>query len=137
VDAYANYTYAVSEFRAGAFGSLPLAGKRVPLVPRHAANVGAGWSFAPHTRADVVVRYVGTQVYDSDETNTFGRLMPAYKVVDVKLAHRQRSWLYTAGVRNLFNEKYYTYGVRTDFPTFSAYPAAERSLFVAAQYHFQ
>jgi iron complex outermembrane recepter protein len=137
VDAYANYTYAVSEFRAGAFGSLPLAGKRVPLVPRHAANVGAGWSFAPHTRADVVVRYVGTQVYDSDETNTFGRLMPAYKVVDVKLAHRQRSWLYTAGVRNLFNEKYYTYGVRTDFPTFSAYPAAERSLFVAAQYRFQ
>jgi iron complex outermembrane receptor protein len=137
IDAYANYTYAVSEFRAGAFGSLPLAGKRVPLVPRHAANVGAGWSFAPHTRADVVVRYVGTQVYDSDETNTFGRLMPAYKVVDVKLAHRQRSWLYTAGVRNLFNEKYYTYGVRTDFPTFSAYPAAERSLFVAAQYHFQ
>ena len=137
VDAYANYTYAVSEFRAGAFGTFPLAGKRVPLVPRHAANVGAGWSFAPHTRADVVVRYVGTQVYDADETNTFGRLMPAYKVVDVKLAHRQRSWVYTAGVRNLFNEKYYTYGVRTDFPTFSAYPAPERSLFVAAQYHFQ
>ncbi|HWI14615.1 MAG TPA: TonB-dependent receptor [Burkholderiales bacterium] len=137
LDAYANYTYAVSEFRAGSFGAFPLAGKRVPLVPRHAANVGAGWSFAPGTRVDVVVRYVGTQVYDADETNTFGRLMPAYKVVDLKLAHKQRAWLYTAGIRNLLNEKYYSYGVRTDFPTFSAYPAQERSFFVAAQYHFQ
>lgn len=137
VDAYANYTYAVSEFRAGTFGSFALAGRRVPLVPRHAANVGAGWSFAPGTRADVVVRYVGTQVYDADETNTFGRLMPAYTVVDLKLAHRQKAWLYTAGVRNLFNEKYYSYGVRTDFPTFSAYPAPERSFFIAAQYSLQ
>ena len=136
VDAYANYTYAVSEFRAGNFGASPLAGKRVPLVPRHAANAGVGWGFAPHTRADVVVRYVGEQVYDSDETNTFGRQMPAYKAVDVKVAHQHRAWLVSAGVRNLFNEKYYTYGVRTDFPTFSAYPAPERSVFVAARYRF-
>lgn len=138
VDAYANYTYAVSKFRAGTFGSIALSGKEVPLVPRHAVNAGAGWAFAPRTRADVIVRHVGEQVFDSDETNTFGRRMPAYTVVDVKLAHQQRTWLLTGGVRNLFNEKYFSYGVFDSFtPTFFAYPAPERSVFVAAQYRFQ
>ena len=137
LDLFANYTYAVSKFRAGSFGGFPLAGKDVPLVPRHAFNTGLGWAFAPRTRADIVLRYVGRQVFDSDEINTFAARMPAYTVVDFKLAHEHQGWLLSAGVKNLFNEKYFSYGVRTDFPTFSAYPAPERSLFVSAQYNFR
>ena len=109
----------------------------MPLVPRHAFNTGLGWAFAPRTRADIVLRYVGRQVFDSDEINTFAARMPAYTVVDFKLAHEHQGWLLSAGVKNLFNEKYFSYGVRTDFPTFSAYPAPERSLFVSAQYNFR
>jgi hypothetical protein len=37
----------------------------------------------------------------------------------------------------LLNRGYFTYGVFTGFPTFNAYPAAERSLFVSAQYSFK
>ncbi|MGZ5178775.1 MAG: hypothetical protein ACXWCW_32035, partial [Burkholderiales bacterium] len=58
----------------------------------------------------------------------------SYTVVDTKLTHEQRDWSFNAGVRNLFNEKYYTYGVFTGFPTFAALPAPERSFFVSAQY---
>lgn len=138
VDLFANYTYAASEFRSGNFGGVPIAGKDVPLVPRHAFNAGAGWVFAPHTRADVVLRYVGEQVFDADETNVFGRKIPAYTTVDLKLAYENQGWLLAAGVKNLLNEKYYSYGVFDSFtPTFFAYPASERAMFVSAQYMFK
>ena len=137
LELFANYTYAVSEFRAGSFGGIPIAGNEVPLVPRHALNAGAGWAFAPRTRVDAVLRYVGSQVFDGDESNTFGRKIPAYTVVDFKLLHEAGGWLFSAAVRNLFNEKYFSYGVFTGFPTFSALPAPERAVFVSAQYAFK
>ena len=137
-DLFVNYTYAVSEFRSGDFGGVPIAGNEVPLVPRHAANAGAGWAFAPRARADIVASYVGEQVFDADETNTFGRRMPAYTVVDLKLTYANGGWLFGAGVKNLFDEQYFSYGVYDSFtPTYFAYPQPERSVFVTAQYSFR
>jgi iron complex outermembrane receptor protein len=132
--AFVNYTYAMAQFRSGSFGGVSIAGNDVPLVPRHAANAGVSWRFMPQTQAHVVVRYVGDRPYDADETNQFGRRMPSYTVVDTKVTHERRDWSFNAGVRNLFNEKYYTYGVFTGFPTFAALPAPERSFFISAQY---
>ena len=135
---FVNYTYAVSEFRSGSIGGVPIAGNAVPLVPRHAANAGAGWAFAPRARADIVASYVGEQVFDADETNTFGRRMPAYTVVDLKLTYASGGWLFGAGVKNLFDEQYFSYGVYDSFtPTYFAYPQPERSVFVTAQYSFR
>ena len=137
-DLFVNYTYAVSEFRSGDFGGVPIAGNEVPLVPRHAANAGAGWAFAPRARGDIVASYVGEQVFDGDETNTFGRKMPAYTVVDFKLTYESAGWLLGTGVKNLFNEKYFNYAVFDSFtPTFFAYPQPERSVFVTAQFSFR
>jgi iron complex outermembrane receptor protein len=137
-DVFVNYTYAMSEFRSGEFGGVPIAGNEVPLVPRHAANAGAGWAFMPRARGDIVVRYVGEQVFDGDETNTFGRKMPAYTVVDLKLAWESGGWLLGAGVTNLLNEKYFNYAVFDSFtPTFFAYPQPERSFFATAQFTFR
>ena len=140
VDFYANYTHALAEFRSGSFGGINIAGNDVPLVPRHAVNAGVGWAFAPRTRVDASLRYVGEQVFDGDETNTFGRKIPSYTVVDLKLMHRTHvtgGWEFTAMVKNLFNEKYFSYGVFTGFPTYAALPAPERALFVSAQYTFR
>jgi iron complex outermembrane recepter protein len=138
VDLFLNYTYAQSEFRSGDFGGVPIAGNEVPLVPRHAANAGAGWAFAPRARADLVVRYAGEQVFDGDETNTFGRKMPSYTVTDFKLTFESGGWLLGAGVKNLLDEKYFNYGVFDSFtPTFFAYPQPERSYFATAQYSFR
>ena len=132
LNTFANYTYAVSKFRGGVFS-----GNAVPLVPRHTANLGAGWQFMPRTRLNAVVNFVGEQVFDGDEANTFGRRIPRYTLVDLKLNHETGGWLLSAGIRNLLNQQYFTYGVFTGFPTYTAYPAAERSLFVSAQYSFK
>jgi iron complex outermembrane receptor protein len=134
---FVNYTYAVARFRSGTFGGVSIAGNDVPFVPRHAANAGFSWRFMPRTQAHAALRYVGERPYDADETNQFGRRMPSYTVVDAKITHEQGNWSFNAGVRNLFNEKYYTYGVFTGFPTFAALPAPERSFFVAAQHTFR
>lgn len=132
LSAFANYTYATAKFREGAF-----ANNDVPLVPRNAVKLGATWEFMPRTKVSGLVTYTGEQVFDGNETNTFNRKMPSYTVADVKLTHETRGWLISASVRNLFNEKYFSYGIFTGFPTFSAYPAPERSFFASAQYSFR
>lgn len=137
VDAHANYTYADARFRDGQFGGTPIAGNRVPLVPRHAMNAGLGWAFLAKARADVEARYIGSSPFDGDESNTFGHRMPGYTVVDLKLGVRAGSWQINAGVRNLFDKKYFSYGVYTGFPTYAALPAAGRALFATAQYTFR
>lgn len=134
---FANYTYMVAKFRSGSFGGINVAGKDVPLVPHATANLGASWEFLPRTRVNAVANYVGEQRFDSDETNTFNAKMPGYTLVDFKLSHEYRGWLFNSGVKNLFNQKYFTYGVFTGFPTYNAYPAAERAVFVSAQYEFR
>jgi len=132
LNVHANYTYADATFREGSF-----AGNRVPLVPRHAVNAGLGWAFLQKARADFELRHVGSSPFDADEANTFGRKMPAYTVADIKLTLRHGGWLVNAGARNLFDKKYFSYAVFTGFPTYSALPAPERTVFVSAQYTFQ
>ena len=136
-DLTAGYTYAEAEFRSGSFGGTPIAGNDVPLVPRHAVSLGAGWKFMPRARVDAALRYTGEQRYDGDELNTFNQKMPSYTVVDLKLAYDQADWRFTASVLNLFNEHYFSYGVFTGFPTYAALPAPERMLYVTARYTFR
>ena len=130
--AFANYTYATARFREG-----PFANNGVPLVPRNAVKVGTTWEFLPRTRVSALVTYTGEQLFDNDEPNTFGRKMPSYTLADIKLSHEYRGWLFDASVKNVFNEKYFSYGIFTGFPTFAAYPAPERSVFVSAQYTYK
>ena len=132
LSAFANYTYMTAKFREGAF-----ANNDVPLVPRNAIKLGATWEFMPRTQLSGLVTYTGEQVFDGDEANTFSRKMPSYTLADLKLTHETRGWLLSASVRNIFNEKYFSYGVFTGFPTFSAYPAPERSVFVSAQFTYK
>ena len=138
LSAFANYTYAVSKFRSGSIGGVSVEDKDVPLVPHSMANLGVSWEFVPRTRLNAVVNYVGQQVLDGDETNTSANRMPSYTLADLKLTHTAGDWLLSAGVKNLFNQKYFTYGVTfPGFASYFAYPAAERAAFVSAQYTFK
>ncbi len=132
LSAFANYTYATARFRDGTF-----AGNDVPLVPRQAVKIGATWEFMPRTHLSGLATYTGEQLYDADESNSFGRNMPSYTLVDLKLSKEAGDWLLSAGVKNLFNQNYFSYGVYTGFPTYSAYPAPERSFFASAQLTFK
>lgn len=136
-DLSAGYTYAEAEFRSGNFGGTPIAGNDVPLVPRHTLSLGAGWKFMPQARVDAALRYTGEQRFDGDELNAFSQKMPAYSVVDLKLTYQQGDWRFAAGILNLFNRHYFSYGLFTGFPTYAALPAPERTVFVTARHSFR
>ena len=135
---YANYTYTEARFRSALLGGVDVSGNRMPLVPRHLANIGIDWMMQERTRLNVAGNYVGGQLYDGDELNTFGRQMPSYWTADLGIYHTIAEWTFGASVRNLFDEKYYTYALAITFPasTFVAYPAPERNFLISAQYRF-
>ena len=135
---FANYTYSDAKFRSGSLGGVDVSGNRIPLVPRHMANIGIDWSIWEHTRLNAAANYVGSQLYDGDELNTFGREMPSYWSADLGVFHTIERWTFGASVKNLFDEKYYTYGLVVTFPTttFVAYPSPERNFLLSVQYRF-
>ena len=145
------YTYTDARFREGTlpggggfgafFANVVLAGKRVPLVPQHKANLTASWAFATRTRLSGAATYVASQFMDNDEANTLGVTIPAYTVVDLKLAHELGPWRLSAGINNLLNRRYFNYAVRSNqlaaADRYNAYPLPERNAAVTLEYAFK
>ena len=132
---HANYTMAVAKFREGSFGGLDVSGKNVPLVPQHRANATLTWNPGQASLSGRV-SYVGEQYFDNDQSNTFGRNIPDYTVTDLIAGYDIGNWRVGATIYNLFNEKYFSYGI-VGGASFSAYPEAERSFLISAEYHFR
>jgi iron complex outermembrane receptor protein len=115
--------------------NLEIAGKRVPLVPEHKLNLGLAWDVAARTRLSAALTALSRQYLDNDEPNTLAARIPAYTLVDVKLA-RDFGWgRLAAAVNNLFDERYYTYAVRSQFTAdrYAVYPLPGRSFSVTAE----
>jgi iron complex outermembrane recepter protein len=142
----ATLTVLDARFRAGVLpGSaftqqnIALTGKRVPLVSRWQASARAAWSVTSATEVSLLASYVGSQLMENDEPNTFGVAIPAYSLIDVKLAHRSRDWTVVAVINNLLDRKYYNYAVRSQFVAdrYSAYPLPERQAMLTLEYRFR
>jgi iron complex outermembrane recepter protein len=131
----ANYTYTIAKFREGSFNGADVSGHTVPLVPKHRANGMITWKPSSQVSLSGRVTYVGEQYFDNDESNSFGRKMPSYTVSDLIAAYDVGNWRFGATIYNLFNEKYFSYGI-LNAPSFVAYPEAERSYMVSAEYRF-
>jgi len=141
-----SYTHTDARFRegvlpGGAFTALNvnIAGKTVPLVPRHKLNAGLAWTPAQGTLVSLTATHVAAQYMDNDEGNTLGVKIPAYTVADLRLSQRQGAWTFSAVINNLFDRKYYNYAVRSQFVAdrYNAYPLPERNAGVMAEYVFR
>jgi iron complex outermembrane receptor protein len=139
----AAYTYTDARFREGALPggvftqqNVEIAGKTVPLVPRHKLNLHASWAMDAATRLNAIATYVSAQFMDNDEGNTLGVKIPSYTVTDLKLTHRAGPWTLGAAVNNLFDEKYYNYAVRSQFVAdrYNAYPLPGRNIMLTLEY---
>jgi iron complex outermembrane receptor protein len=142
----AAYAYVDARFRSGTLpgsaftaANVDISDKRVPLVPENKVNLGASWAVTPAIRLNAAAAYVGKQVMDNDEGNTLGTTIPAYFVADLKLMYDVGSWRLSATINNLFDRKYYNYGVRSQFVAdrYNAYPLPERNATVALEYTFK
>ena len=142
----AAYTYTEAKFLEGVLpGSaftqtnVQLAGRSVPLVPRHKLSVNAAWTINGQTRLTVGANHVAAQFMDNDEGNTLGVKIPAYTVVDLKLAYRNGPWRAGLAVNNLFGEKYFNYAVRSQFVAdrYNVYPLPQRNATLSVAYEFR
>ena len=135
VSLHVNYTMTIAKFRDGSVGGVDVSGNYVPLVPKHRANAMLTWKPISSIRLSGRVSYVGEQYFDNDQSNTFGRKMPDYTVTDLIAGYDIGNWRFGATIYNLFNKKYFTYGSASG-TSFTAYPEAERSFLISAEYHF-
>lgn len=122
----------------------PFAGNDVPLVSPWTGSVGVSWDLIPQALVfDAIARYSSARRFDSDQAN-FQPLIPASTVVDVRLggavkpAPSMPLMTWSVSVLNVFDEKYYDYGIAsaTTFGRFNAYPQAGRTVMVRAGAQF-
>lgn len=138
----AGYAYTEAKFLEGTIpggpfvigSNMPIAGKTVPLVPEHKLNLAFWWDIAPRTRLSGALTAVGEQYRDNDEPNTLSQI-PAYEVVDLKLAQRFSWGRLSLAVNNLFNQDYYTYSARSQFVAdrYSVYPLPGTTVSLTAE----
>lgn len=132
----ARYAYTDARFREGSYGGFDVSGNQVPLVPRQRAGISLGWRIAVPTRLTFSLSHAGPQRYDNDQRNLFRR-MPAYNQADIKLLHEMGQWRLAAGINNLFDKAFYSYGiVNGAFTSFNAYPEDRRNAYLSAEYRF-
>lgn len=136
VDLAARYTWTQARFRDGIYGGVDVSGNDVPLVPKHRIGVNIGWQMLETTRLSLNVQHVDNQRYDNDQANLFKK-MPGYTVTDLKVSHNLGAWRLAVGINNLFDEKYYSYGiVNGSYSSFNAYPEDRRTAYLSAEYRF-
>jgi len=136
------YAYTDARFRDGVlpgnafFGTnVSIAGKRVPLVPEHKLNLGFAWDLGSRTQLSGALTAVSAQYMDNDEPNSLGVKIPAYNVMDLKLAHEFGWGRLALAANNLFDEQYYTYAVRSQFTAdrYAVYPLPGRTFALTAE----
>src|SRR5947207_581153 len=102
------------------------------------ANFDENACFGPPCAATLLdpqnARYVGRQRYDNDQDNVFARRMPAYGLLDAKLEHRIDRVNVALEARNLFDKKYYSYGLWDGANSFVAYPQPGRAVYLSLAY---
>ncbi|MBI5659911.1 MAG: TonB-dependent receptor [Nitrosomonadales bacterium] len=134
----AAYSYTVAKFRDGIYSGVNVSGNNIPLVPKQRLALTASWKFSERTSLSGNAIYVGEQYFDNDQANTFGKKIPSYTTVDMKLSHQEGYWSLAAAVNNLFNEKYFTYAIAGAPASgiYNAYPMQERNFSMSARYSF-
>ena len=138
VSGYVNLQTA--KFRTGIYGGVDVSGRDVPLVPRSLATLRASWRPTQAAQVNGAVRFVGEQRYDNDQANQFARLMPAYALADLNLSYVSGAWRFAGGVRNLFDKKYFSYGIINNFTCTTpacVYPEAGRTVFANVEFRLQ
>ena len=133
----ARYEHLSARFRRGTFGGADVGGNEIPLVPGKLVSLHLVWQPAERWNLTGTARHVGEQRFDNDQSNSFSEKMSAYTVVDIKATHALGNWFLSVQIDNLFAKEYFSYAIRNNAgDSFNAYPAAERSFFLTAQYRF-
>ena len=133
LDLSAAVTWQQATFRSGVANNISLAGKTVPLVPRHMANLSLSWAPYEATRLGLQWQYVGSQRLDNDQANQFAKKLGAYSLINAKLSHDYSKTVgVSLSVNNLLDKQYASYAIRSGSTgatgKYNLYPEAGRNM---------
>jgi iron complex outermembrane receptor protein len=132
IDVGVNYTYLNAKFTEGAND-----GNQLVLVPKHNYTVLLQAKLPADIDAALAWNYVSNSYFANDFNNSFGRKIPSYQTVDLKLSKQIKQLEISLSINNLFDEKYYNYGVNsTSADRYDTYPLPERNGSIAIAYTF-
>ncbi|MEK9877315.1 MAG: TonB-dependent receptor, partial [Betaproteobacteria bacterium] len=142
----ANYAYTQAKFltgylegQSGYISNIDLTDKTIPMVPRHRLSINAGKKFNDAFRIDSNWSYFSEQFMDNDESNSLGRQIPGFSVLDVKASMQLSDYSLALSVNNVLDREYYSYAVRSQTSgndKFNVYPHAGRAVFLTLEYAF-
>jgi iron complex outermembrane receptor protein len=127
-----NYTYLNAEFTEGVND-----GNQLTLIPNHQYTLLLSATLPADVNAKVAWNYISNSYFASDASNSFGRKIPAYQTVDLKLSKQVNQLELALAINNIFDESYYNYAINsTTANIFNAYPLPERNASLSVAYTF-
>ncbi|OQW57871.1 MAG: TonB-dependent receptor [Proteobacteria bacterium SG_bin9] len=121
-------------FTRAVFREGPFRGNDVPLVSPFTASGGVTWNiYQKYLVLDATARYWSSRRFDNDQPNTQPKI-PANATVDLRLSGEYDRLFWSFTVNNLFDVKYYDYGIASAFTpgVFNAYPLPGRTFLLKA-----
>ncbi|MDP8297008.1 MAG: TonB-dependent receptor [Candidatus Orphnella occulta] len=121
INPFFNWTLQESFFKGGIY-----AGNQVPFVPK--SKISTGITISPIKGLDWTtgLNYIGSRFKISDQNNIAPKLKD-YTIFDTKLAYTHKYGNIWGAVKNVFDKKYYAYGVTNSTGSAETfYPAPER-----------
>lgn len=129
------YSYTDAHFTSGSVDGITVAGKQVPLVPRHKATMAAAWRASERASITVRTTYNGEARLDNDQQNTSAFRRPSFLVTDLVAVYELADWRLRASLLNVTDERYFSYGIKSA-TSYNAYPAMGRSVLLTAERRF-
>jgi iron complex outermembrane recepter protein len=127
----ASYTLIGSKFRGGTYDN-----KYIPMVPKQKASVGLRFFAAKSVTFNLLGNYVDQRYFINDQANRFSRLKP-YLTLDSGISYTVKDLTASLGLNNIFDEKYFEYGVcNSTTGAKNYYPAVGRNFSVKLEYKF-
>jgi len=89
-------------------------GDQLPLIPKMRWKFGADYALLPHWSIGATLNIVGSSYYKGDESNQ-NTTLPGWMVVGLRSSYKiTRQVEIFANIRNLFDQRYATYGLFGD-----------------------
>ena len=126
-----NYTFTQAIFKQGQYQD-----KNIPMVPAQKFNLGLTRFFTDFLSGGFNFNYLSSRRFINDEANNFPSLKQVF-TVDAKLAFEKSDYKISTGINNLFNGKYYEYGVcNATTGAVNYYPSSGRNFFLRVSKKF-
>ena len=119
---FVNITFQQSTFEKGAYS-----GNQIPFVPDHLANAGITFKPWKALSTSLTTHFTGKEFMDGDQANAEPKLKRHY-TVDWNIKYNFKNIELWFTLQNIFNSKYFAYGIEDPGVVATYYPAPGRNI---------